>query len=83
MVTFRQFNLLDPYDWLDDLDVVFFRIVLIYFDKKSKAAVIEKISEILRPNGALLLGHAESVNGLARRPQIFRSDDRYTVPLTE
>jgi chemotaxis protein methyltransferase CheR len=65
MVTFRQFNLLDSYGWLDDLDVVFCRNVLIYFDKKTKAAVIEKIAEALLPDGALLLGHAESVNGLS------------------
>jgi chemotaxis protein methyltransferase CheR len=65
LVTFRQFNLLDSYGWLDDLDVVFCRNVLIYFDKKTKAAVIEKIAEVLLPDGALLLGHAESVNGLA------------------
>jgi len=64
MVTFRQFNLLDSYGWLDDLDVVFCRNVLIYFDKKTKAAVIEKISEMLAPDGALLLGHAETVSGL-------------------
>ncbi len=64
MVTFRQFNLLDSYGWLDDLDAVFCRNVLIYFDKKTKAAVIEKISEMLAPDGALLLGHAETVSGL-------------------
>ncbi len=64
MVTFRQFNLLDSYGWLDDLDVVFCRNVLIYFDKKTKTAVIEKISEMLAPDGALVLGHAETVSGL-------------------
>ena len=65
MVTFRQFNLLDSYGWLDDLDAVFCRNVLIYFDKKTKTSVIEKIAEILLPDGALLLGHAESVRGLS------------------
>ncbi|HXC55830.1 MAG TPA: protein-glutamate O-methyltransferase CheR [Rhizomicrobium sp.] len=65
MVTFRQFNLLDSYGWLDDLDVVFCRNVLIYFDRKTKAAVVEKISEMLAPDGALMLGHAETVRGLS------------------
>jgi chemotaxis protein methyltransferase CheR len=63
MVTFRQFNLLDSYGWLDDLDVVFCRNVLIYFDRKTKVSVLDKISEILTPDGALMLGHAESVRG--------------------
>ncbi|HEV2651166.1 MAG TPA: protein-glutamate O-methyltransferase CheR [Rhizomicrobium sp.] len=65
MVTFRAFNLLDSYGWLDDLDLVFCRNVLIYFDRKTKIAVLDKISEVLRPDGALLLGHAENTMGLS------------------
>lgn len=65
MVSFRQFNLLDSYGWLDDLDVVFCRNVLMYFDQKTKIAVLDKIAEMLQPDGALLLGHAESVSGLS------------------
>jgi chemotaxis protein methyltransferase CheR len=65
MVTFRQFNLLDSYGWLDDIDVVFCRNVLIYFDRKMKSTVLEKIGETLAPDGALILGHAESVRGIA------------------
>ncbi len=65
MVTFRAFNLLDSYGWLDDLDIVFCRNVLIYFDRKTKIAVLDKISEVLRPDGALLLGHAENTMGLS------------------
>ena len=33
MVTFRRFNLLDSFGWLDDLDIVLCRNVLIYFDR--------------------------------------------------
>jgi chemotaxis protein methyltransferase CheR len=65
MVTFRQFNLLDSFGWLDDLDVVFCRNVLIYFDQKTKVQVLEKIAELLQPDGALLLGHSETVQGLS------------------
>ncbi|MEJ1970302.1 MAG: protein-glutamate O-methyltransferase CheR [Rhizomicrobium sp.] len=65
MVTFRQFNLLDSYGWLDDLDVVFCRNVLIYFDQKTKSQVLDKIAEMLMPDGALLLGHAETASGLS------------------
>ncbi len=66
MVSFRQFNLLDSYGWLDDLDIVFCRNVLIYFDQKTKSSVLEKISEALQPDGALMLGHAETPDSLAR-----------------
>jgi len=60
MVTFRTFNLLDSYGWLPDCDVVFCRNVLMYFDAKTRISVIERIGEILAPDGALLVGPAES-----------------------
>jgi chemotaxis protein methyltransferase CheR len=66
MVSFRQFNLLDSFGWLDDLDVVFCRNVLLYFDQRTKASVLERISEILLPDGALMLGHAEKPDTLAK-----------------
>jgi chemotaxis protein methyltransferase CheR len=65
MVSFRQFNLLDSYGWLDDLDVVFCRNVLLYFDHKTKTHVLEKIAESLQPDGVLMLGHAESPDAAA------------------
>lgn len=66
MVSFRQFNLLDSFGWLDDLDVVFCRNVLLYFDQKTKASVLERIDEILQPDGVLMLGHAEKPDTLAK-----------------
>jgi chemotaxis protein methyltransferase CheR len=65
-VTFRQFNLLDSYGWLDDLDVVFCRNVLIYFDQKTKVSVLEKIADVLQPDGALMLGHTETTDPLTK-----------------
>jgi chemotaxis protein methyltransferase CheR len=65
MVTFRTFNLLDSYGWLPDCDVVFCRNVLMYFDLKTRASVFDRIGEILAPDGALLVGPAESTDGYA------------------
>jgi chemotaxis protein methyltransferase CheR len=64
MITFRQFNLLDSYGWLDEVDVVFCRNVLIYFDHKTKANVLGRIADILAPGGYLMLGPAETSLGL-------------------
>jgi chemotaxis protein methyltransferase CheR len=64
MVTFRTFNLLDPYDWLAKMDVVFCRNVLMYFDRKTRFSVIDRVADILAPDGALLVGPAESIMGL-------------------
>ncbi|HUO97476.1 MAG TPA: protein-glutamate O-methyltransferase CheR [Rhizomicrobium sp.] len=65
MVSFRTFNLLDSFGWLPDLDAVFCRNVLMYFDFKTRMSVLERIGEILAPDGALLVGPAESLSGLA------------------
>jgi chemotaxis protein methyltransferase CheR len=65
MVTFRQFNLLDSLGWLDDIDIVFCRNVLMYFDNKTKAGVLDKIAEVLAPDGYLLLGPIETAQGLS------------------
>jgi chemotaxis protein methyltransferase CheR len=65
MVTFRPFNLLDSFGWLDDVDVVFCRNVLMYFDQRIKAAVMEKIAEILPADGYLVLGPVETPQGVS------------------
>ena len=64
MVTFRTFNLLDSYGWLMEMDVVFCRNVLMYFDRKTRVSVIDRIADMLAPDGALLVGPAESISGL-------------------
>jgi chemotaxis protein methyltransferase CheR len=61
---FARLNLMDasyPYD--RDVDVIFLRNVLIYFDKKDQEAVINRLVSHLRPRGYLILGHSESMIG--------------------
>jgi chemotaxis protein methyltransferase CheR len=61
MVSFRTFNLLDDFGWLGELDIVFCRNVMIYFDAQTKAAALAKLTDILAPDGTLVLGATESV----------------------
>ncbi len=61
MVNFRRFNLLDSYGWLNDIDLVLCRNVLIYFDAATRASVLDRIADVLAPDGVLGLGEAESV----------------------
>ncbi len=65
MVSYRTFNLLDSYGWIPECDVVFCRNVVMYFDLKTRASVLDRIGEILMPDGALLVGPAESMDGFA------------------
>ena len=60
MVDFRVFNLLDSFGWLDDLDFIFCRNALLYFDRIAKAAVLERMADTLAPDGVLLLGDTET-----------------------
>jgi chemotaxis protein methyltransferase CheR len=60
MVTFRAFNLLDDFGGLGEFDVIFCRNVLMYFDPRSKAAVLERLAAALAPGGCLVLGASET-----------------------
>lgn len=60
MADFRVFNLLDSYGWLDDIDFVFCRNVLMYFDRAAKASVLERVADTLAADGLLVLGETET-----------------------
>jgi chemotaxis protein methyltransferase CheR len=63
LVSFSYLNLLDPYktSLISNMDIIFCRNVIIYFDKEAKKKVIESFYEKLRKGGFLLLGHSESL----------------------
>ena len=64
-VTFGPLNLIDHhYPVGEPMDVIFCRNVLIYFDKPTQREVVSRLCEVLRPDGHLILGHSESINGL-------------------
>jgi chemotaxis protein methyltransferase CheR len=71
MVTFRQLNLAGPLDRVPPMDVVFLRNVLIYFHAQAKQALLERVTRILRPDGHLFLGAAETTYGLHERYERF------------
>ncbi|WP_193175174.1 CheR family methyltransferase [Oricola nitratireducens] len=71
-VRFEALNLMDnSYPFDRDVDVIFLRNVLIYFDKATQEAVTMRLLRHLRPGGYLILGHSESMIGTnLRLPQV-------------
>ena len=63
-VSFRPLNLLEDFSSLGQFDIVLCRNVLIYFDQPTKMRILRDIARRLSPDGAFLLGGAESVFGL-------------------
>lgn len=67
-VQFRTINLLNQPADLGMFDLIFLRNVMIYFDLPTKRKVVEQILTHLRPGGCLLVGHAETLNGVVGHP---------------
>lgn len=68
LVRFERFNLHDShYPVNGPFELIFARNVLIYFSTEGRAAVINKLIGHLAPEGCLLLGHAETLNGITDR----------------
>jgi chemotaxis protein methyltransferase CheR len=63
-ISFRPLNLLEDFSSMGQFDVVLCRNVLIYFDQPTKTRILTGITRRIAPDGALLLGGAESVFGL-------------------
>jgi chemotaxis protein methyltransferase CheR len=68
MVDFQEINLAQAWPALPRLDLVLIRNVMIYFDVETKKAILGRLSRVLRPDGYLLLGGAETT---------FNLDDSY------
>ena len=64
-ITFQYLNLVDRMKMrlIRNIDVIFCRNVLIYFDTDSKKQVISSLYSSLNDNGYLFIGHSESLHG--------------------
>ena len=78
LVAFRRINLMDPtFPIRSQLDVIFCRNVMIYFDRPTQTKLMEKFFRYLRPGGYLFIGHSESLQWIDHqftylRPTIYQ-----------
>ena len=64
LVSFKEFNLMNPIMFPNKFDIIFCRNVMIYFDQKTREDLVNRFYDALRPGGYLFIGHSESINGL-------------------
>lgn len=64
-VNYQQLNLLEDFSRLGQFDVIFCRNVLIYFQQETKKEILDRQARMLRSDGYLLLGSAETVLGIS------------------
>ncbi len=61
-IRFDQINLMS-WNWQikEPFDAIFCRNVMIYFDKETQYTILKKLSQVLRPDGRLYVGHSENL----------------------
>lgn len=79
-VIYRKFNLMEEvFPFKRRLHVIFCRNVMIYFDNKTRDALVNKYYEQLENGGYLFIGHSESLNRGTTRfkyimPAVYRKE---------
>lgn len=64
LVSVGQLNLMEDWPMKGPFDVIFCRNVMIYFDQPTKAKLVGRMADLLRPGGIFAVGSAESISNL-------------------
>ncbi|MCB2214685.1 CheR family methyltransferase [Desulfofustis glycolicus] len=67
MVSFRKYNLMQPFTGLGKFDIIFCRNVAIYFTLEDRKVLFNKIADSLADDGFLVIGSTESLTGVCPR----------------
>ena len=85
-IDFSLVNIVDPVQTrrFRDIDVIFCRNLLIYFDDLGRRQAAEMFFEALAPGGFLCLGHSESMSRISSLflPRKFQDSIVYQKPLS-
>lgn len=77
-VIFDYHNLMHE-NGLSPVDIIFCRNVMIYFDTEDQKKLVARFKRILRPEGYLFVGHAESLQGICNGDFRFLYREKGTV----
>jgi chemotaxis protein methyltransferase CheR len=77
LIRFQRLNLMDPFHFSEPFDCIFCRNVMIYFDKKTQADLVNRFYQCLGKGGVLVIGHSESLTGISHlfsyvKPTIYK-----------
>ncbi len=64
MIDFRPFNLCKQWPYMPNMDIVFLRHVLVYFNNDTKTEILGKIRSLLKPDGYVFLGVGDNPKAL-------------------
>jgi chemotaxis protein methyltransferase CheR len=67
MIRFAQLNLMDPWPMTGPFDLICCRNVMMYFDKETQQALVDRFWHMLAPGGYFFGGHSESFAALGHR----------------
>ncbi len=72
LASFRRLNLLQDFSALGKFDVIFCRNVAIYFSDVDRRSLFDRMERALAPEGCLIVGAMESLNGICPRLEARR-----------
>ena len=72
MATFKNLNLMLPFDGLGKFDLVFCRNLAIYLKLEDRIKLFEKIADILNKDGYLIIGSSEAMTNVSTRFKLKR-----------
>lgn len=76
-ILYRRINLMDPFPFRKNIQVIFCRNVMIYFDNETRNQVVRRFFDIMDPGGYLFIGHSESISNAGTgfqyiKPAVYR-----------
>ncbi len=80
-VKFRALNFMnDQFGVREQMDIIFCRNVLIYFNQNNQRLIISRLLDHLRPGGYIFFGHSESLHQFSELPveMVFHATYRKT-----